>query len=129
VIDPSPVLPNITGEFDIWGDDPVHPLPEGYEKGVDLLEKEIEAKATGSKRPASGDSGGQAKKPRTEVPRASWIEGSSLTAKRNDIGGGRGRGGGGGFRGGGFYSGGGGRGFPPRGRGGRGRFFPPHCRY
>jgi hypothetical protein len=130
VIDPSPVLPNITGDFDIWGDDPVHPLPEGYEKVVDLLEKEIEAKAAGTKRPASEGSGGPAKKPRTEVPRASWIEGSSLTAKRNDIGGGgRGRGGGGGFRGGGFYSGGGGRGFPPRGRGGRGRFFPPHGRY
>jgi hypothetical protein len=89
VIDPSPVLPNITGEFNIWGEDPVHPLPEGYEKVVDLLEKEIEAKATGSKRPASEGAGGQAKKPRTDVPRASWIEGSSLTAKRNDIGGAR----------------------------------------
>ena len=83
---------------------------------VDLLEKEIESKATGSKRPASEEAGGQAKRPRTEVPRASWIEGSSLTAKRNDVGGGRGRGGGGGYRGGGagyYNSGGGGRGFPP----------------
>jgi hypothetical protein len=103
VIDPSPVLPNITGEFNIWGEDPVHPLTEGYEKVVDLLEKEIESKATGSKRPASEAAGAQAKRPRTEVPRASWIEGSSLTAKRNDIGGGRGRSGGGGYRGGGLY--------------------------
>jgi hypothetical protein len=30
VIDPSPVLPNITGDFNIWGEDPVHPLTEGW---------------------------------------------------------------------------------------------------
>ncbi len=95
-----------------------------------LLEKEIEAKS-GSKRPASDTAGGLVKKPRPEVPRASWIEGSSLTAKRSDVGGNRGRGGGGGYRGGGaaHFNTGGGRGFFPRGRGGRGRFFPPHGRY
>ncbi len=114
------MLPNITGEFNIWGEDPVHPLTEGYEKVVDLLEKEIELKTTGSKRPASESAGGQVKRHSTEVPRASWIEGSSLTAKRNDIGGSRGGGAG-------YYNNGG---FPPlRGRGGRGRFFPPHGRY
>jgi hypothetical protein len=130
VVDPSPVLPNITGEFNIWGEDPVHPLTEGYERVVDLLEKEIEAKS-GIKRPASDTAGGMVKKPRSEVPRASWIEGSSLTAKRSDVGGNRGRGGGGGYRGGGaaHFNNGGGRGFFPRGRGGRGRFFPPHGRY
>jgi hypothetical protein len=130
VVDPSPALPNIVGDFNIWGEDPVHPLTEGYERVVDLLEKEIEAKS-GVKRPASDSAGGTVKKPRSEVPRASWIEGSSLTAKRSDVGGNRGRGGGGGYRGGGgahFYNGGG-RGFIPRGRGGRGRFFPPHGRY
>jgi hypothetical protein len=74
---------------------------------------------------------GLVKKPRSDVPRASWIEGSSLTAKRSDVGGNRGRGGGGGYRGGGagHFNNGGGRGFFPRGRGGRGRFFPPHGRY
>ncbi len=90
----------------------MHPLTEGYEKVVDLLEKEIELKTTGSKRPASESAGGQVKRPRTEVPRASWIEGSSLRAKRNNVGGSRGHGGGRGFRGGGsgYYNNGG---FPP----------------
>jgi hypothetical protein len=27
-IDPSPALPNTVGEFNIWGEDPVHPLTE-----------------------------------------------------------------------------------------------------
>jgi hypothetical protein len=129
VIDPSPVLHNITGEFNIWGEDPVHSLMEGYEKVVDLLEKEIESKTTGRKRPASETAEGQVKMPRTEVPRASWIEGSSLTAKRNDVGGRRGRGGGGSYRGGGGGYSGDDWGFIPRGRGGRGRFFPPHGRF
>jgi hypothetical protein len=51
VLDPSPVLPNITGEFNIWGEDPVHPLTEGYERVVDLLEKEIEASQAARGRP------------------------------------------------------------------------------
>jgi hypothetical protein len=133
VIDPSPALPNIAGESNIWGEDPVHPLTEGYERVVDLLEKEILMRsAAGGKRTASDSAGGQVKKPRMEVHRPSWIEGSSLTAKRNDVGAFRGRGGGrgGGGRGGrsgpGFR---GGRGFFPGSRGGRGRFFPPSGYY
>jgi hypothetical protein len=35
-------LPNITGEFNIWGEDPVYPLTGGYESVVDLLEKEFQ---------------------------------------------------------------------------------------
>jgi len=86
VIDPSPALPNIAGESNIWGDDPVHSLTEGYERVVDLLEKEILMRsAAGSKKTASDSAGGQVKKPRMEVYRPSWIEGSSLTAKRNDV--------------------------------------------
>jgi hypothetical protein len=114
VIDPSPVLPNITGDFNIWGEDPVHPLAEGYERVVDLLEKELQAKTTG-KRAAPEGAGGQHKKPRAEMARPGWIEGSSLSAKRND---GRGRGGYySGYSGSGYYGGGrGGNG--PRGRGG-----------
>jgi hypothetical protein len=137
VIDPSPALPNTAGENNIWGEDPVHPLTEGYERVVDLLEKEIMLRsAAGSKRTAPEAAGGQVKKPRMEVPRPSWIEGSSLSAKRTDVGayrgrGGGGRGGGGGGSGRGGAGGGngpgfrGGRGFFPRGRGGRGRFYPP----
>jgi hypothetical protein len=51
VIDPSKALPNITGEFNIWGEDAVHPLTEGYVRVVDLLEKEIFLKTTGCKCP------------------------------------------------------------------------------
>jgi hypothetical protein len=70
------------------------------------------------------------KKPRMEVHRPSWIEGSSLTATRNDVGAFRGRGGGCGGGGGGSGPGfRGGRGFYPRSRGGRGRFFPPSGYY
>jgi hypothetical protein len=144
VIDPSPALPNNPGEDNIWGEDPVHPTTEGYERVVDLLEKEIQTRAAaGGKRTASDPAGGQVKKPRMDVYRPSWIEGSSLTAKRNDVGAfrgrGGGRGGGGGGRGGGGRGGGGrggggggsgpgfrgGRGFYPGSRGGRGKFFPP----
>ncbi len=79
-----------TGIIDIGGNSPVSTTPAvpgvpglpGYERVVDLLEKEIETKTTGSKRPASDSAGGQFKRPRTEIPRASWIEGSSLTAKK-----------------------------------------------
>jgi hypothetical protein len=91
---------------------------------VDLLEKEILLRSTASgKRSASDSAGGQVKKLRMEVPRPSWIEGSSLTAKRNDVGFNRGCGGdrGGGRSGPGYR---GGRGFYPSSRGGRGRFFP-----
>ncbi len=135
VIDPSPALPKIAGESNIWGEDPVHLLTEGYERVVDLQEKEILMRsAAGGKRTASDSAGGQVKKPRMEVYRPSWIEGSSLTAKRNDIGAFRGRGGvrGGGHSGGGGGSGPGfrgGRGFYPGSRGGRGRFFPPSGYY
>jgi hypothetical protein len=131
VIDPSPALPNIAGENNIWGEDPVHPLTEGYERVVDLLEKEILIRsAAGGKRTASESVGGQVTKPRMEVPRPSWIEGSSLTAKRNDVSAYRGRGGGSGGGGGGNGPGfRGGRGFHPKSRGGRGRFFPPSGNY
>jgi uncharacterized membrane protein YgcG len=135
VIDPSPALPNIAGENNIWGEDPVHPLTEGYERVVDLLEKEFLMRAAGGKRVASDPAGGQVKKPRMEVYRPSWIEGSSLTAKRNDVGAFRGRGGGRGGGGGGRGGGGGGpgfrggRGFFPGSRGGRGKFFPPSGYY
>ena len=111
----------------------MHPLTEGYERVVDLLEKEFLMRAAGGKRVASDPAGGQVKKPRMEVYRPSWIEGSSLTAKRNDVGAFRGRGGGRGGGGGGRGGGGGGsgpgfrggRGFYPASRGGRGKFFPP----
>jgi hypothetical protein len=85
VIDPSAVLPNITGKFNIWEEDPVH--PEGYERMVDILEKELQPKMTGGgKRGAPEGVGGHPKRPRVKVPRPSWIESSSLSAKRSDVG-------------------------------------------
>jgi hypothetical protein len=30
VIDTRPPLPNITGDFNIWGEDPATPMTEGY---------------------------------------------------------------------------------------------------
>ena len=81
----SQVLPNITGKFNIWGEDPVH--PEGYERMVDILEKELQPKMTGGgKRGAPEGVGGHPKRPRVKVPRPSWIESSSLSAKRSDVG-------------------------------------------
>jgi len=43
VLDPSPCLPLVddSGE-DVWGSDPVHPLPHGFRLLVDMFETEIE---------------------------------------------------------------------------------------
>jgi hypothetical protein len=43
VLDPSPCLPLVddNGE-DVWGSDPVHPLPHGFRLLVDMFETEIE---------------------------------------------------------------------------------------
>ncbi len=43
VLDSSPCLPlvNNNGE-DVWGSDPVHPLPHGFRLLVDMFETEIE---------------------------------------------------------------------------------------
>ena len=114
VLDPNPVLPNnILDEDDpCWGTDPVHPEMAGYERIVDLFEKEIEkllAGTGGKKRPAADEAGNLRKKPRAVDNRAGWISGSSGVAVRLDV-----------QQGG---SGGPFRGRPYRGRPFRGRWF------
>jgi hypothetical protein len=62
----------------LWGPDPVHPLPEGYERIADLVCREVE-KATHKKRKRVEDSLGPAsKKQRFEAPRPRWINQSTL---------------------------------------------------
>ena len=117
VIDPSPVLPHhdADGE-DIWGGDPVHPLPQGYRAIVDLLLAEFATFNTGSKkRPCSEGGGSLAKKPREAQRRPAWVEEDTSTAIRNEWSPWRGQRGG---RGGQYR----GRGAAHRGRDSRGKW-------
>jgi hypothetical protein len=95
----------------LWGPDPVHPLPEGYERIADLICREVD-KASDKKRKRVEDSLGPAnKKPRFEAPRPKWIN-QSTPEDTIKIGFPNWRGGGGGQN----------RGFRPwRRPGGRGR--------
>jgi len=105
VCNPSPTLPGAAEDMEdlVWGEDPVHPLPEGYERITDLLEREIEARlARGEKRKRVMEdaAGASNKKPRMEQPRADWITGTcSMTSSYRPFRGGRGGGWGRPFRG------------------------------
>ena len=129
VIDPSPAT--MMESEPVWGEDPVHPLTEGYERVVDLFEAtmvKMDKAKTGIKRPAEEAAGSKTKKARQEVSRPGWIfAGTSCKQQVAPTGWRGGRGGSGGGRGGGRgyhthgqpYRGGSGyqRGFQ-RGRGG-----------
>jgi hypothetical protein len=58
----------------MWSEeDPVHPLYNGYEAIIDLIEQEADSLRTGKKRPG-GDIAPPAKKPRAEVTRPRWVD-------------------------------------------------------
>jgi hypothetical protein len=58
----------------MWSEeDPVHPLYNGYEAIIDLIEQEADSLRTGKKRPGR-DIAPPAKKPRAEVTRPRWVD-------------------------------------------------------
>jgi len=66
----------------------VHPETAGYERVVDLLEKEMEkllAGTGGKKRPAAEEAGSVKKRPRAADNRAGWINGAYGVALRVDL--------------------------------------------
>jgi hypothetical protein len=75
ILNPGLCVPLLSEDGDpLWSDeDPVHPLYNGYEAIVDLVEQEADSLRAGKKR-AGGDIAPPAKKPRTEVPRPRWVE-------------------------------------------------------
>ena len=121
VMDPNPAVPNniLDEEAQCWGTDPVHLEPEGYERVVDMIEKEIVKLLAGpgsKKRRAEEMAESSAKRQRAPAPdyRAGWISGATGAATRADVQrGGRGR----------PYGGPPYRGRPFQGRPFRGRFF------
>ena len=118
VLDPSPCLPLVddNGE-DVWGSDPVHPLPHGFRLLVDMFEVKIENLQGKSKKRAGSNIQPPAKRPKP-APRPAWISQQTSTAVRREHGGSRGGRGERGrppYRGRGGRSGGGSRGY--RGRG------------
>jgi hypothetical protein len=103
VLDPSPCLPLVddNGE-DVWGSDPMHPLPQEFRLLVDMFETEIE-NLQGKARKRAGSILQPPPKRTKPAIRPAWISQQTATAVRRDYGGGER----------------GGRGRPYRGRGGR----------
>ncbi len=97
VLDPSPCLPLVddNGE-DVWGSDPVHPLPHGFRLLVDMFETEIEH-LQGKTRKRAGCILQPPSKRTKPAIRPAWISQQTATAVRREYGGGerggRGRGG------------------------------------
>ncbi len=75
ILNPGLCVPLCSEDGDpLWSDeDPVHPLYNGYEAIIDLIEQEADSLRAG-KKPPGGDIAPPAKKPRTEVPRPRWVE-------------------------------------------------------
>ncbi len=75
ILNPGLCVPLSSEDGDpMWSEeDPVHPLYNGYEAIIDLIEQEADSLRTGKKRP-SGDIAPPAKKPRAEVTRPRWVD-------------------------------------------------------
>ncbi len=57
----------------LWGPDPVHPLPEGYGRIADLVCREAAREQDKKKKRVEDGLGSASKKPRIEAPRPRWI--------------------------------------------------------
>ncbi len=75
ILNPGLYVPPCSEDRDpMWSkEDPVHPLYNGYEAIIDLIEQEADSLRAGKKRPG-GDNAPPAKKPRSEVPRPRWVD-------------------------------------------------------
>jgi len=119
ILNPGLCVPLSSEDGDpMWSEeDPVHPLYNGYEAIIDLIEQEADSLRTGKKRPG-GDIAPPAKKPRAEVTRPRWVDQAETPVvmhggyppssgrpwiRARGFGGGRFRRAGGGRRGGGYY--------------------------
>ncbi len=80
VLDPSPCLPLVddSGE-DVWGSDPVHPLPHGFRLLVDMFETEIE-QLQGKSRKRAGSTLQPPSKRSKPAARPAWISQQTATA-------------------------------------------------
>ncbi len=84
VLDPSPCLPLVddNGE-DVWGSDPVHPLPHGFRLLVDMFETEIK-NLQGKTRKRAGSILQPPSKKTKPATRSVWISQQTATAVRRD---------------------------------------------
>jgi hypothetical protein len=75
ILNPGLCVPVSSEDGDpMWSEeDPVHPLYNGYEAIIDLIEQEADGLRTGKKRPG-GEIAPPAKKPRVEVTRPRWVD-------------------------------------------------------
>jgi hypothetical protein len=75
IINPGLCVPLCSEDGDpMWSEeDPVHPLYNGYEAIIDLIEQEADSLRAGKKRPG-GNIAPPAKKPRSDVPRPRWVD-------------------------------------------------------
>jgi uncharacterized membrane protein YgcG len=122
VLNPGLCLP-ISGEDGekVWGQDPVHPLQEGYERIVDLLCEEAAKMAEKASRKRAGEELAPApKRQRVEQQRPRWIEAAPPPPLQMGFVRGGSRGNSSGYRGGGRGDGRAGRGGGCGGGGGRG---------
>jgi hypothetical protein len=114
IVNPGLCVPTMDASEDpLWGEDPIHPLYSGYEAIVETILQEAGSIRSGAKRQGENIALA-AKKTRSEIPRAKWVESPQVPVVMNS-GFTPGRGGYGPSRGGGFR--------PYEQRGGpRGRF-------
>jgi hypothetical protein len=74
IVNPGLCVPTMDASGDpLWGEDPIHPLYSGYEAIVDTILSEADNIRSGTKRQGENIAPA-AKKARTEVPRARWVE-------------------------------------------------------
>jgi hypothetical protein len=88
VLDPCPCLPLVddNGE-DVWGSDPVHPLPHGFRLLVDMFENEIEQLQSKTRKRAGSTLQPPSKRSKPAA-RPAWISQQTATAVRREYGGG-----------------------------------------
>ncbi len=58
----------------LWGPDPVHPLPEGYDRIADLLLKEWDKTREKKRKRIPGGQEPASKRPKDEAPCPRWID-------------------------------------------------------
>jgi hypothetical protein len=124
VLNPGLCLPSTGEEGEkVWGQDPVHPLQEGYERIVDMLCEEAAKMEEKASRKRTGEELAPApKRQRVEQQRPRWIEAAPLPPLQMGFVRGGSRGNSSGYRGGGRGDGRAGRGGGcGGGRGGGGR--------
>ncbi len=69
-----------TSGLQLWGPDPVHPLPEGYARIADLLLKEWDRSREKKRKRTPDGQEPASKRPKYEAPHPRWIDQSEPRA-------------------------------------------------